>query len=128
MLSRAAVKAPRFARHFRAAAPAKDKIVCVLYPDPLGGYPPKYARDDVPKITGYADGTTVPSPSAIDYTPGELLGCVSGELGLRKFLEAPRAPLRIRSPTPPEASRPPLVLSPRSRPCAGPRPHAGRHS
>ena len=26
--------------------------------------------------------------SAIDFTPGDLLGCVSGELGLRKFLEA----------------------------------------
>jgi formate dehydrogenase len=30
----------------------------------------------------------LPSPSAIDFTPGELLGCVSGELGLRKFLES----------------------------------------
>ena len=30
---------------------------------------------------------TLPSPKAIDFTPGELLGCVSGELGLRKFLE-----------------------------------------
>merc|ERR1711881_378368 len=30
---------------------------------------------------------TAPTPDAIDYTPGELLGCVSGELGLRKFLE-----------------------------------------
>merc|ERR1711865_1260440 len=25
--------------------------------------------------------------SKVDFTPGELLGCVSGELGLRKFLE-----------------------------------------
>jgi formate dehydrogenase len=58
-----------------------------LYPDPTTGYPPKYARDDIPEIKGYADGTTTPSPSAIDFTPGDLLGCVSGELGLRKFLE-----------------------------------------
>ena len=29
----------------------------------------------------------MPSPSTIDYTPGELLGSVSGALGLRKFLE-----------------------------------------
>jgi formate dehydrogenase len=28
-----------------------------------------------------------PPPSAIDFKPGELLGSVSGELGLRKFLE-----------------------------------------
>jgi formate dehydrogenase len=35
----------------------------------------------------YPDGTTLPTPLAIDFVPGELLGCVSGELGLRKFLE-----------------------------------------
>ena len=29
-----------------------------------------------------------PLPQAIDFKPGELLGCVSGELGLRKFLES----------------------------------------
>ena len=79
--------APALSRGLRSSVPAADKIVCVLYPDPKNGYPPKYARDDIPKITGYADGTTVPSPEAIDFTPGDLLGCVSGELGLRKFLE-----------------------------------------
>ena len=30
----------------------------------------------------------VPSPKQIDFRPGELLGSVSGELGLRRFLEA----------------------------------------
>jgi formate dehydrogenase len=30
---------------------------------------------------------STPSPKDIDFEPGELLGCVSGELGLRKFLE-----------------------------------------
>ena len=63
------------------------KVVCVLYDDPIGGYPPKYARDDIPKITKYPDGQTTPTPTRIDFKPGELLGCVSGELGLRKFLE-----------------------------------------
>jgi formate dehydrogenase len=63
------------------------KIVCVLYDDPVEGYPPTYARDDIPKIEKYPDGQTTPTPSAIDFSPGELLGCVSGELGLRKFLE-----------------------------------------
>ena len=63
------------------------KIVCVLYDDPVDGYPPSYARDDIPKIEKYPDGQTTPTPSAIDFHPGELLGCVSGELGLRKFLE-----------------------------------------
>ena len=65
----------------------KLKIVCVLYDDPVDGYPPKYARADIPKITKYPDGQTTPSPEAISFEPGELLGCVSGELGLRKFLE-----------------------------------------
>lgn len=63
------------------------KCVMVLYPDPVGGYPPRYARDAIPEIAGYPDGSTVPSPSQIDFTPGELLGCVSGALGLRKFFE-----------------------------------------
>jgi formate dehydrogenase len=67
---------------------SNQKIVCVLYDDPVDGYPPKYARDDIPKLSRYPDGQALPTPSAIDFTPGELLGCVSGELGLRKFLEA----------------------------------------
>ncbi|MCF3145053.1 NAD-dependent formate dehydrogenase [Streptomyces platensis] len=63
------------------------KILAVLYPDPVGGYPPDYARDEIPTITGYPGGQTAPTPEAIDFTPGQLLGCVSGELGLRRFLE-----------------------------------------
>jgi formate dehydrogenase len=63
------------------------KIVCVLYDDPVDGYPKTYARDGLPKLERYPDGQTLPTPSAIDFTPGELLGSVSGELGLRKYLE-----------------------------------------
>ena len=63
------------------------KILCILNDDPKGGMPSKYALDDLPKLDKYPDGMTLPSPKAIDFTPGELLGCVSGELGLRKFLE-----------------------------------------
>ena len=63
------------------------KIVCALYDDPGDGYPPKYARDDVPNLGSYPDGQTMPTPEAIDFTPGDLLGCVSGGLGLKKFLE-----------------------------------------
>jgi formate dehydrogenase len=64
------------------------KVLCVLYDDPVGGYPTSYARDGVPVVERYPDGQTAPSPSGIDFTPGELLGSVSGELGLRKFLES----------------------------------------
>jgi formate dehydrogenase len=63
------------------------KVLAVLYDDPVDGYPKTYARDDIPKITHYPDGQTTPTPSAIDFKPGQLLGSVSGELGLRKFLE-----------------------------------------
>ena len=64
------------------------KVLLVLYPDPVTGYPPVYARDSIPVLHGYPGGQTLPTPSAIDFTPGQLLGCVSGELGLRKFLES----------------------------------------
>lgn len=63
------------------------KCVMVLYPDPVDGYPPKYARDSIPVINSYPDGSSLPTPSKTDFTPGELLGCVSGALGLRKFFE-----------------------------------------
>jgi len=64
------------------------KILCVLYDDPSNGYPTDYPRDDLPKIERYPDGQTLPTPKGIDFQPGQLLGSVSGELGLRKFLEA----------------------------------------
>ncbi|WP_433558135.1 NAD-dependent formate dehydrogenase [Pseudonocardia xinjiangensis] len=63
------------------------KVLCVLYDDPIDGYPKTYARDGLPVLNGYPGGQTLPTPSAIDFTPGELLGSVSGELGLRAFLE-----------------------------------------
>jgi len=64
------------------------KVLCVLYDDPVTGYPPSYARDDIPKLDRYPGGQSLPTPKGIDFRPGQLLGCVSGELGLRTFLEA----------------------------------------
>jgi len=64
------------------------KILCVLYDDPVDGYPANYPRDDLPTLSTYPGGQTLPSPQAIDFIPGALLGSVSGELGLRPFLEA----------------------------------------
>jgi formate dehydrogenase len=64
------------------------KIVCVLYDDPVDGYPASYARDDLPRLERYPDGQTLPTPKAIDFKPGTLLGSVSGELGLRQYLES----------------------------------------
>ena len=64
------------------------KILCVLYDDPKGGMPKSYPLGDLPKLEKYPDGMTLPSPKGRDFKPGQLLGCVSGELGLRKFLES----------------------------------------
>lgn len=63
------------------------KILCVLYDDPVDGYPTDYPREGLPHLTVYPDGQTLPTPRTVDFTPGALLGSVSGELGLRKFLE-----------------------------------------
>ena len=65
----------------------KEKILCVLYDDPIDGHPTSYARNSIPKLDQYPDGQSMPSPKNIDFTPGELLGSISGELGLRKFIE-----------------------------------------
>ena len=64
------------------------KVICVLYEDPVDGYPKSYPRDDLTKIERYPGGQTLPTPKAIDFKPGTLLGSVSGELGLRKYLES----------------------------------------
>src|SRR6201988_2675758 len=64
------------------------KLLCVLYDDPVKGYPKSYPRDNLPKIERYPDGQTLPTPKAIDFKPGTLLGSVSGELGLRKYLKS----------------------------------------
>ena len=63
------------------------KILCILYDDPKTGMPTSYPVSELPRIEKYPDGQTLPSPKSIDFKPGELLGCVSGELGLRSFLE-----------------------------------------
>lgn len=64
------------------------KVVCVLYEDPTTGYPTSYPRDGIPEIKSYPGGQTAPTPQAIDFRPGSLLGSVTGELGLRNFLES----------------------------------------
>jgi len=64
------------------------KVLCVLYDDPVDGYPTSYARDDLPQLEQYPGGQSLPSPKSVDFRPGTLLGSVSGELGLRDFLEA----------------------------------------
>jgi formate dehydrogenase len=81
------------------------KVLCVLYDDPVGGYPKSYPRDAIPKLERYPDGQKLPTPKAIDFTPGQLLGSVSGELGLRKFLEAGGHTLVVTSDKDGDSSR-----------------------
>ncbi len=73
------------------------KILCVLYADPIDGYPTDFARDSLPTIAIYPNGQTLPTPRGGDFTPGHLLGSVTGELGLRSFLESLRHELVITS-------------------------------
>jgi formate dehydrogenase len=61
------------------------KIIAVLYDDPVDGYPKTYPRDGIPVIKSYPDGQTTPTPQSIDFKPGQLLGSVSGALGLKKW-------------------------------------------
>lgn len=63
------------------------KVICVLYDDPVDGYPKSYTRETIPRLEVYPDGQTLPTPKGIDFRPGQLLGSVSGGLGLRKFLQ-----------------------------------------
>ena len=63
----------------------KQKVLCVLYEDPAE-YPLRYPLGGIPVLTQYPDGQSIPSPRSIAFTPGELLGSVSGELGLGRFL------------------------------------------
>jgi hypothetical protein len=57
-------------RFLHSSCAARAKVLVALYPDPVSGFPPKYARDSVPTIKIYPDGQTVPSPKAIDFVPG----------------------------------------------------------
>ncbi|WP_028936539.1 NAD-dependent formate dehydrogenase [Pseudonocardia spinosispora] len=80
------------------------KVLCVLYDDPTGGMPARYARDGLPAMDRYPDGQRLPTPEATDFTPGELLGSVSGELGLRSFLERQGHELVVTSDKEPPGS------------------------
>lgn len=82
------------------------KILCVLFDDPIHGYPTAYARDTLPEINPYyPDGQSLPTPKSIDFHPGQLLGSVSGELGLRSFLENEGHELIVTSDKDGEESR-----------------------
>jgi len=79
-------------RSIHSSARTNMKVLMALYEDPKKGYPKSlkdYARDSIPVLPPkYPDGQLLPTPKGIDFVPGQLLGSVSGELGLRKFLES----------------------------------------
>lgn len=80
------------------------KVVCVLYDDPITGYPTAYARDDLPRIDHYPGGQTLPTPRAIDFQPGVMLGMRVRRAGLAEVPERastgsfPPYPLARRKP------------------------------
>jgi formate dehydrogenase len=82
-----------------------SKVICVLYPNPVDGYPKSYVRDDLPKLTHYPGGQTLPTPKKTDFVPGHLLGSASGELGLRKFIESISRSSSLASSTPATSSK-----------------------
>jgi len=89
MFSRSVSRASQYlTRSFRTSLRPQAKVVIALYDDPVSGYPTSYARDDLPVLEKYPDGQTLPSPKGRDFAPGSLLGSVSGELGLREYLES----------------------------------------
>jgi formate dehydrogenase len=63
------------------------KFLLVTYPDPESGHPPKYVRDSIPEIKSYPGGATAPTPGAISFKPGELLGDETGAFGIKSWLE-----------------------------------------
>jgi formate dehydrogenase len=46
-----------------------SKVICLLYPDPVDGYPKSYVRDDLPKLTHYPGGQTLPTPKKSTSVP-----------------------------------------------------------
>ena len=62
------------------------KILCVLYDDPVNGYPKSYARADLPKIDHYPGRQALPTPKAVSYThltlPSRAPGLKSIALGV----------------------------------------------
>jgi len=64
-----------------------EDLMCALRRSSGWISPRSYVRDSIPKIERYPGGQIAPTPDAIDFIPGTLLGSVSGGLGLRRFVE-----------------------------------------
>lgn len=79
---------PSLSTHSRQVRRQFAKVVSVLYDDPMTGYPTTYSRSSIPSITRYPDGQTTPNPKKSLGQKVKLYGSVSGELGLRDYLES----------------------------------------
>jgi len=95
-LARSIRMAPSGGRSLHTSVGRHAKVVAVLYDDPVQGFPPNYSKDpgtlpiipSYPPIMGQSNRPTTPTPmEAVPFKAGQLLGCVSGELGLRPYLE-----------------------------------------
>ena len=75
-------------------------ILCVLYDDPVDGYPPDYPRDEIPKIEKYPTARRPRPRSRLTSPQASCWGACRGAR-LRKFLEAEghaRSSPRTRTP------------------------------
>ena len=63
------------------------KVVCVLYDGSGRRLPLDLPATTSPRSSAIRTARPLPSPHGIDFVPGQLLGSVSGELGLRAYLE-----------------------------------------
>ena len=68
------------------------KVLCVLYDDPVTGYPESYARDEIPVLDRYPDGQTMPTPSGIDFKPGRCWAASRANWGCENSWKAPGTP------------------------------------
>jgi hypothetical protein len=96
------------------------KIVCVLYEDPVAGYPKVYARDDIPDIERYPGRQTTPTPKAIDFTQGNCSeACPAGsacvDFSSRWATRLSSPPIRTDRTASSSGNCPALTLSSHSR-------------
>ena len=57
------------------------KVLCVLYDDPVTGYPTSYARDEIPMLERYPDGQTMPTPRGSTSRPALCSAASPASLG-----------------------------------------------
>ena len=61
------------------------KVVCVLYDDPVDGYPTKYARDGLPKLDRYPAARRFPRRRPLTLNQGSCSAACPANSGYGNF-------------------------------------------